>query len=508
MLPNGQYNLNTIDRGLLVDRFQSVTIPALVKAQVRKGEVCKLVGGQMQPASITDTITTVSTTDVSASSNTISQRGTSMAAVDDKTFVAISSGGGITNVRVGSCSDLGVINMGALTSLGVSGLGDDYSIVKVSKNKFVAAVFDNSDDCYVVAFTVDPVALTVSVGTAVLITSGSTQLFVNIDCIDEDKFVVAYGTAATNFSHRVGTVSGTTITIGSATNLSSAVFNKGLIAAGKNRFYVLYRNSGTSQIAYAVYSVSGTTATNLSEAPANNFNEFAYHPILIKSGVYGYFQTTAVSLSDTVRIAVIKDYNSSRPITYNSLTSIGEYMNTFLQRTSNVTDTRLNATRMYKLSDEYYLLTIAFNDTDLRMSIFRKDGSDSFIQLDPTAIASLTSYVTMSAVKQSVCALSPNKVLCLYDSGSTTLNIRVFSISYTAPAAVSLGDYNPGSRGDFLVSGKLPAGFGMLPSQFSVGADYYTNRFNEFTSIPDGWTNYVGSALDEYNIYINPNKVN
>lgn len=145
------------------------------------------------------------------------------------------------------------------------------AISRISVNKYVMAFTeDGSNDKQVVVLTIDPDTYEVTFGTPVTFTALSIGGVYDITQIDTDKFILGYSNSATDDVYgRVGTVSGTTITLGTETNLYAQTTTLGaqiiIQSADTDRaVFITTRNNGGGtnvDIEATGISISGTTPT-------------------------------------------------------------------------------------------------------------------------------------------------------------------------------------------------------------------------------------------------------
>lgn len=145
------------------------------------------------------------------------------------------------------------------------------NICKLAEDKFVITYTDNGDTkIEAVAGTVS--GTTISLGSKVDIDSaGSYNGGPSVCQIEEDKFAVIYSPSATTIEMVVCTVSGTVITVGAAQSVATVAsrYQDGerVIKVAEGKVVCIYLDNDTSDTAKAkAATISGTTATFGSEA--------------------------------------------------------------------------------------------------------------------------------------------------------------------------------------------------------------------------------------------------
>jgi hypothetical protein len=149
---------------------------------------------------------------------------------------------------------------------GVPSFSENESAVQaIGGDKFVFGGYSlTGDTLWVTIGVIDPDTKTVSLGTSVAVTTDSDTYY-SICKLDTDKFIVIYKEDAdtTLILYRVGTVSGSTITLGSAGTFYDSGSNIGifrLAQIGTDKGVAVFGTSGADNGVIA-FTVSGTTAT-------------------------------------------------------------------------------------------------------------------------------------------------------------------------------------------------------------------------------------------------------
>lgn len=139
--------------------------------------------------------------------------------------------------------------------------------VPIGGDKFVFLDTQTSDDSlYATVGTVATGTKTITLGTSVAVTADIFNEEYNICKLDTDKFIVFYREDAslTIIKYRVGTVSGTTITFGSATTFTTGADTVSYIVCDQistDKGVMFYAGATTTNSRIIAFTVSGTTAT-------------------------------------------------------------------------------------------------------------------------------------------------------------------------------------------------------------------------------------------------------
>jgi hypothetical protein len=142
-----------------------------------------------------------------------------------------------------------------------SNLSDDLNIVKLSDTKVVVVFRHQGDNNTPKAFVVDINGNTMTAGTFYTIVAGDAYS-VRAKNIDGTRFVTTYWKSSQG-AIRIGSVSGTVITFGTATNYEGNSIGDPVPLDG-TRIFIPYRNQSFSNLAYSrVISISGTTITSV-----------------------------------------------------------------------------------------------------------------------------------------------------------------------------------------------------------------------------------------------------
>ena len=148
---------------------------------------------------------------------------------------------------------------------------DSISAIAVSSTAFVIAYGDTSNNCYLRAYSVSGTTLTA--GTAVTVNATTTSVAINtgvLAYLTTNAGVVTFpaynsGTGTTTCAIRAFTVSGTTITLGGVTTLASNAvsapdLNARPVITSTSGGVVLY-NTDANTVYLRAFTVSGTTLT-------------------------------------------------------------------------------------------------------------------------------------------------------------------------------------------------------------------------------------------------------
>lgn len=140
---------------------------------------------------------------------------------------------------------------------------------EIGGDKFVILGYQSSDDSlYASVVTVDRDTLTPTIGTAVAVTADSDSPLQCVCKLDTDKFIVFYkeDASASIIKYRVWTVSGTTITFGSAAtfyNNADTLVSNGIRCSqiGTDKGVVFIPAGTTTATRVIAFTTSGTVAT-------------------------------------------------------------------------------------------------------------------------------------------------------------------------------------------------------------------------------------------------------
>ena len=158
--------------------------------------------------------------------------------------------------------------------------------VALTASKFVIVYEDASNTSYGTAIVGDVSGNTITFGTAyVYQTSNSTKSSV-VARLNDSKIVLAYSETPNSSRGRVQvlTISGTTFTPGNAINFdSSSVLHFSIVAMSETQFVVSYIDGGSSNYGKSIVgSVSGTTITMGSTTEYNSSSTKLYAPNSVK----------------------------------------------------------------------------------------------------------------------------------------------------------------------------------------------------------------------------------
>lgn len=139
----------------------------------------------------------------------------------------------------------------------------------IGGDKFVFLNTQTSDDSlYATVGSINTSTKTVTIGTSVAVTADITASTSFCVCkLDTDKFIVFYAedASATIVKYRVGTVSGTTITFGSATTFATSATNlQGVMACEQistDKGIMVYLSTTQTDARAIAFTTSGTVAT-------------------------------------------------------------------------------------------------------------------------------------------------------------------------------------------------------------------------------------------------------
>ena len=195
------------------------------------------------------------------------------------------------------------VSFGAAATISANVYIGDVSFDTNTANKFVFAYSDAANSYYGTAKAATISGTTITLGTASIINSGTTyQTIISYSNLSPSVFSIAYQDRSNsdNIGLRSGTTSGTTITLGAADILhtggagSSGVWSSSLPFSSGGKFCLSYANSISSGAGTAIVGTVSTTAviTNLT---ATNF-------VGIPDKAYASGATATVSLQGGVSL--------------------------------------------------------------------------------------------------------------------------------------------------------------------------------------------------------------
>jgi len=186
------------------------------------------------------------------------------------TFVLIYKDYGASNVgraRVGTVSGSS-ISFGSVVTFegGQTNLNVVNSATRLTDTKFVIAFEDISDSSKAKAIVGTVSGTSVSFGSAATFATPNSSKYATVSALSETKIVIAWSSTPDSEAGKavVGTVSGTSISFGSAVTYdSSSVIRHSIVALSDTKFVIAYQDdkSGTQYGTSIAGTVSGTSIT-------------------------------------------------------------------------------------------------------------------------------------------------------------------------------------------------------------------------------------------------------
>ena len=162
---------------------------------------------------------------------------------------------------------------GALTAKALSIYNRQNHICHVGNNTFLASIeLSGTDECYMVAGAYNPLTGIITWGTPFSIPSNNIAGNTSMRCISSGVVLVTYRNSSNYPVAIVGTISGTTVSWGSAYVLKSSECTNVVAALiGSNKVAIAYDVSGTTTTVYLrAATVSGNTLTLGTETSATH----------------------------------------------------------------------------------------------------------------------------------------------------------------------------------------------------------------------------------------------
>ena len=275
------------------------------------------------------------------------------------------------------------------------------SATRLTDTKFVVCYRDNGNSYYGTAIVGTVSGTTLSWGSASVFESAQSD-YISATALSDTKFVVCYQDVGnSNYGTAiVGTVADATLSWGSASVFESAnSYYISATALSDTKFVVCYRDAGNGNYGTAIVgTVSGTT---LSWGSASVFESASSYYI------------SAVKLSDTKFVVCYMDNGNS-------------YYGTAIVGTVSGTTLSWGSASVFESADSYYISATALSDT--KFVVCYQDGGNSYYG---TAIVGTVSTTTLSWGSASVfesansdyisaTALSDTKfVVCYRDNGNS-----------------------------------------------------------------------------------------
>ncbi|MFA6394005.1 MAG: hypothetical protein WCW25_03995, partial [Patescibacteria group bacterium] len=138
------------------------------------------------------------------------------------------------------------------------------SAAPLGTNKAIIAFADNVDSYFGHAIVASVSGTTITYGAETIFNSGANTLYISATQLTTDKALIAFSPSASYYGYAiVASVSGTTITYGSAVNFNAAAtYYNSVVKVDTDKAIIAYSDTGDSAYGHAITaSVSGTTVT-------------------------------------------------------------------------------------------------------------------------------------------------------------------------------------------------------------------------------------------------------
>lgn len=380
-----------------------------------------------------------------------------------------------------------------------------YVTVKfIGKDTFVVTYNDNTaNGPRSIAGTINRVTKAITLGspTALYAASGATSTCM---CkLSDLTFAVIYVTAAATWTAIAGSVSGTTISLGSAISIGGVGTyglsgKHGLTQISDNKVMALFQDSNIPVI--GVITAVGTTLTsNGTGSPISNFDVYTSGIVAIENGT-AYFwnaatdSVTSAGIFHGVAYTSNRD-NINRTATLNGYTPYGS--STLIEATSGIRlDVGMKAVAA-SIKQLFFISTSTVSTTGIRVFPIKIGVNGQPIAEMGTYYDDLITLVATANVNCSMTALNSNRLLIIYGNGTTNGQAAVYRVSQGAPIGISVEQGESYGEVRVLTDGEISAGFGNLPLQFVPGADYFVDSSNNVSATPNALNAWIGTAISE-----------
>ena len=193
----------------------------------------------------------------------------SVVGLTETKFILVYKQGGSGNqgkARVGTVSGTSISfgNVVVFES-GQTSLSDNNTVTRLTDTKFVISYEDASDGSKAKSIVGTISGTSVSFGSAVTFATPNSSKYATVSALSETKVVIAWSDTPSSARGRaiVGTISGTSISYGSAVNYdTSQVIRHSIAALSDTKFVIAYQDGGNSLYGTAICgTVSGTSIT-------------------------------------------------------------------------------------------------------------------------------------------------------------------------------------------------------------------------------------------------------
>jgi len=160
------------------------------------------------------------------------------------------------------------------------------SVTRLTDTKFVISYSDSSDGSKAKSIVGTISGTSVSFGSAATFATPNSSKYPTVSALSETKVIIAWSDTPSGSRGRaiVGTISGTSISYGSAVNYdTSAVTRHSIAALSDTKFVIAYQDAGNSLYYTAICgTVSGTSITLGTAVVFNAVNSQNYYPVVAK----------------------------------------------------------------------------------------------------------------------------------------------------------------------------------------------------------------------------------
>ena len=203
-----------------------------------------------------------------ASTGVATYEAPSVVGLTETTFILVykDSSGNLGKARVGTVSGTSV-SFGSVVTFegGQTSLNNLNIATRLSDTKFVIAFEDASDSSKAKAIVGTVSGTSVSFGTAAAFATPNSSKYATVSALSDTKVVIAWSDTPTSGRGRaiIGTISGTSISYGSAVTYdSSQVIRHSIATLSDTKFVIAYQDGGNSLYGTAICgTVSGTSIT-------------------------------------------------------------------------------------------------------------------------------------------------------------------------------------------------------------------------------------------------------
>jgi hypothetical protein len=340
-----------------------------------------------------------------------SDRSISVAGLDSTNFVVAYGKAEASTypgtARVGTIDGSNNISWGDETTFNSATTG--YLAISALSSSKVVISYDESGN-YGQAIIGDVSGTSISFGSEVTFNSGDTEE-ISIDTFDSSSFVVAYkdaGSADIN-TVSIGTVSGSTITMGNKRAFSATASNPEVATLESDKFIVSYYYGGS--IRSIVGTVSGTTATLGSAAVVNSEGSNSYPDVakLTSDKVAVSYKSTTPSANGFAKIGSISETTSLNKIL---VINNSGYLGIGTDDPTDMFTINSDSTQLFRVRSTNG--TVGWNAADATLYVAKDSGTSRSINAAGSINASGADYAEYFATTDE--ELMPGELLAI-DSG-------------------------------------------------------------------------------------------